>query len=85
MRQLCWKQDLSENERQHWYLKVEEEKALHKLNHPDYVFRPRRRQSKKKTVEYVELITHTDDTVPPVPPALAAIPASPDPYNIIML
>ena len=73
---VCWKQDLSEGERQDWYLKVDDEKALHKLNHPDYVYRPRQRQLKKKTVAYVELIRYTEDMAPPVSLALAAIPAS---------
>ena len=74
--QLCWKQDLSEDEKQNWYLKAEEEKALHKLNHPDYVYRPRRRQLKKNTVAYVELIINTEDMALPISLALAAIPAS---------
>ena len=35
------------------------------------------RQQNKKTVEYVELIIYTEDMAPPVPLALAAIPALP--------
>ena len=52
-----------------------ESKAEHKFHYPDYKYR-QRRKSKKKTVEYRELIIHTDDKndsgfpPPPCPPPL---------------
>ena len=70
-----WKKDLSEEERQDWYLKSDEEKAKHKLKYPDYVYKPRRRQQKKKTVQYVELVIYTVDTATPAPPASSFLPA----------
>ena len=85
-----WK-TVSADVKQEWKLKADKDRANHKLQHPDYIYKPRRnpkgkpkkgrRKRKIKTVEYVELIIHTDDPLalaaPPAPPAYPAPPAPP--------
>ena len=74
-----WKK-LSEGERQKWKLKSDEAAVLHKIQYPDYQYKPRRK-TKKRTLEYLQLIIHTDDTssTPPTSPDLLNPPVSPLP------
>ena len=76
---------LGEDEKEPWRIKAAKAKVLHKLQYPDYQYKPRRK-AKRNTVKYLELIIHTDQkngptspaTPPPsVSPAFLAMPASP--------
>ena len=68
-----WKK-LGEDERQKWKLS-DEAAVLHKIQYPDYQYKLRRK-TKKRTLEYLQLIIHTDDKN-----TSSTHAASPDPPN----
>ena len=68
-----WKTKLSEEERQQWKLKADLGVAKHKLDYPDYKYRPRHRNAKKTKKAKKE----SEDTSAPVLPASLATPATP--------